>query len=181
MYGCSTDTHQYLSELEIALKYVSSSHYINVQLLCINMITLFYSKTFFLRTHAVDTISSVARIAGTGVISHCVSAVCILMTVVQVITLAFIDICIEHKLHVSLCLCIHLYNYVSKCDQKTIKASAVCTPTAWCSTKWSGDKTTCGERKSHVTLNKLRYLTTFSWGVQIMLLMYTQSRPHTPL
>ena len=46
---------------------------------------------------AVDTISSVARVARTGVTPLCVSALCILITVVQVITLTLIDICIEHS------------------------------------------------------------------------------------
>ena len=45
-------------------------------------------------TCTVDPISSVARVAGAGEIPNRVSAVCILMTVVQIITLTFIDICI---------------------------------------------------------------------------------------
>ena len=43
-------------------------------------------------TWTVDSISSVARVAGAGETSLCVSALCILMTVVEVITLTLIDI-----------------------------------------------------------------------------------------
>ena len=48
-------------------------------------------------TCAVDSISSVPRVAGAGETSLCVSALCILMTVVQVITPTLIDVCIEHS------------------------------------------------------------------------------------
>ena len=48
-------------------------------------------------TCTVDPISSVARVAGTGETPLCVRALCILMTVVQVITLTLIDICAEHS------------------------------------------------------------------------------------
>ena len=43
-------------------------------------------------TCAVDPITSVARVAGAGETSLCVSAVCILMTIVQVITPTLIDV-----------------------------------------------------------------------------------------
>ena len=43
-------------------------------------------------TCTVDTISSVARVAGAGETSLCVSALCILMAVVQVITPTLVDI-----------------------------------------------------------------------------------------
>ena len=46
-------------------------------------------------TCTVDSISSVTWVAGAGVTSHCVSAMCILMTVVGVITLTFIDVCMK--------------------------------------------------------------------------------------
>ena len=46
-------------------------------------------------TCTVDSVSSIGRVAGAGVIPHCVSALCILMTVIGFITL--IDICIEQK------------------------------------------------------------------------------------
>ena len=46
-------------------------------------------------TCTVDSISSVAKVTGAGVIPHCVSALCILMAVVQVITLTFIDVCMK--------------------------------------------------------------------------------------
>ena len=48
-------------------------------------------------TCTVDPISSVARVAGAGETSLCVSALCILMTVVEVITLTFINICMEYN------------------------------------------------------------------------------------
>ena len=48
-------------------------------------------------TCTVDSISSVASIAGAGETSLCVGALCILMTVVQVITLTLIDVCIKHS------------------------------------------------------------------------------------
>ena len=48
-------------------------------------------------TCTVDTISSVARVAGAGETSLCVNALCILMTIVQVITPTFIDIYNEPK------------------------------------------------------------------------------------
>ena len=77
--------------------HVSSSHSGIIVYTDTVVITLFYSKAFFLRTHAVDSISSVARIAGAGITPLCVCAVCILMTVVQVINLALIDICTKQK------------------------------------------------------------------------------------
>ena len=43
-------------------------------------------------TCTVDSISSVAKVTEAAVISLCVSALCILMAVVQVITLTFINI-----------------------------------------------------------------------------------------
>ena len=46
-------------------------------------------------TCTVDSISSVARVAGAGVTPYCVCALSILMTVIGSITL--IDICIKHK------------------------------------------------------------------------------------
>ena len=57
---------------------------IPIRLLCIEMNEYL--------TCTVDSISSVARIAGAGETSLGVSALCILMTVVQVITLTFINI-----------------------------------------------------------------------------------------
>ena len=48
-------------------------------------------------TCTVDTISSVTRVAGAGVTPHCVSAQCIFMAVVQVITLTFINICMKEE------------------------------------------------------------------------------------
>ena len=50
-------------------------------------------------TCTVDTISSVTRVTGAGVTPHCVSALCILMTVVQVINLTLVKICMKHKKH----------------------------------------------------------------------------------
>jgi len=44
-------------------------------------------------TCTVDSISSVAMIAGAGESSLCVSAVCILTTVVELIILTLIDVC----------------------------------------------------------------------------------------
>ena len=45
-----------------------------------------------------ESISSVARVAGADVTSLCVSALCILMTVVQDITLTFINFCIKAEM-----------------------------------------------------------------------------------
>ena len=49
--------------------------------------------TFPFLTCASDTISSIARVAGTVETPLCVSALCILMTVVQVITPTFVNVC----------------------------------------------------------------------------------------
>ena len=48
-------------------------------------------------TCTVDSISSVAKVTGAGVTPLCVSALCPLMTVVEVINLTLIDICIKKK------------------------------------------------------------------------------------
>ena len=49
-------------------------------------------------TCTVDSISNIARVTGTVETSFCVSALCILMTVVQVITLTFVNVyTVEYK------------------------------------------------------------------------------------
>ena len=48
-------------------------------------------------TCTADSISSVAKVTGAGVTPLCVSALCPLMTVVEVINLTLIDICIKKK------------------------------------------------------------------------------------
>ena len=46
-------------------------------------------------TCTADSISSVAKVTGAGVTPLCVSALCPLMTVVEVITLTFINVCMK--------------------------------------------------------------------------------------
>ena len=46
-------------------------------------------------TCTVDSISSVARVAGAGETSLCVSAVCILVAVIEFINLTLIDVCVS--------------------------------------------------------------------------------------
>ena len=74
---------------------VPSSHsLISAEWMIVDKMHVTYPTIYNGLTCTVDPISSVARVAGAGVNPLCVSAVCILMTIVQVITLTFIDICI---------------------------------------------------------------------------------------
>ena len=63
----------------------------------VNKMHVTYLTIYNELTCTVDPISSVARVAGAGETSLCVSALCILMTVVEVITLTFINICMEYN------------------------------------------------------------------------------------
>ena len=60
-----------------------------------------------------DPISSVARVASAGVTPLCVSALCILVTVVWVITPTFIDIYMKKQ---------HTLKHISSADQRQFKS-----------------------------------------------------------